>query len=455
VSDRRYSGLSYTYGSKRITVGAHLAILYLHDIASCKWGISLFEICVLQSHDRAASTRPFSNSIQGSPVRLLVVHNYYTLRGGEDVVYEEEASLLERYGHHVVRYAKRSGDISSRSLQLAANSLWNRRAASDLATICRNERIDLVHFHNTFPLFSPSVCSAAKKSGSAVVKTLHNFRFLCPKAVFFRDGQPCFDCHKATLKTAAIRHRCYRDSTAATMLNAAISATTRWTQTYQRSLDAVIVPTQYSKQLYEASSFPLAPIFVKPHFVERDLGFAPGNGGFVLFVGRLSDEKGVGTLIAAARHLPNIKFKIVGTGPLESLNPNLTGNVEMLGEQSSHHVYQWMGEAACLVVPSDCGETFGRVAVEAFSRGTPVICSGHGGQAEIVKPHVGKQFIPGSSTSLAETLQEFFDATDQMSLMRQAARQEYLNHYTAEANYDMLMAIYQHAMESRSTATRP
>ncbi len=385
-------------------------------------------------------------------MRVLIGHTYYTQRGGEDVVFEDEASLLEASGHEVTRYSVSNDDLGSSPATLAINTVWNCESARKVSALVNEHRIEVAHFHNIFPQLSPSVFQAAHKAGAAVVKTLHNFRVLCPKAVFFRDGKPCFDCQVSTLKLPAIRHGCYRDSRPATVVSASLSATHRWLRTYRDSVDALIAPTHYVKEKYESSRYPLCPIHVKPHFIHHDLGFATGAGGFALYVGRISDEKGLVTLLNASRSVPQVPLKIVGTGPLEGLLDSLPDHIQWLGKLEQHDVYHLMGQAACVVVPSDCGETFGRVVVEAFSRGTPVICSAHGGQAEIVKPHVGDQFVPGDASDLATKLAAFFHCQTSILNRRQAAREEFLSHYTSALNYDRMMEIYEFARHrNRST----
>jgi glycosyltransferase involved in cell wall biosynthesis len=387
-------------------------------------------------------------------MRVLLAHNYYQIRGGEDVVFEEEANLLEQHGHDVARFIRNNRDIDGSNIKLALNTIWSKQSARDIAAAVREHQADIVHFHNLFPIISPSAYSAAKKAGATVVKTIHNFRDFCAKAVFFRDGKQCYDCMHSRLKLPAIIYACYRDNRAATAVSVASAITHRSIGTLAKSVDALIVPSQFAKDQYEAAGYPTCPIYVKPHFVERDLGVGSGQGRFAMYVGRLSEEKGIRTLLAAAAKAPEVPLKIVGDGPLVSLMDSLPSHVTWLGKRTSEEVYQLMGDATFLVLPSSCEETFGRVIIEAFARGTPVICSAHGGQKEVVKRHLGRQFAPNDAEGLANAMREMFGDENQLQSYRQSTRAEYLENYQASRNHELLIAIYRQAQENRQESLR-
>lgn len=387
-------------------------------------------------------------------MRILAVHNRYQQRGGEDVVFEDETRLLESHGFHVVRFIKNNHELNRTSnWKLTSNTIWNRAASEELAAVVRSEQVDIVHCHNLFPILSPACFRAARKAGAAIVHTLHNFRAICPKGILHRNGHACFDCIDKSFAWPAIMHACYRDSRSASAVTALSTTVHRYLKTFAHSVDAYIAPTNFLKRVYAASGFPLGKVFVKPHFIPEDLGEADGNERFVLYVGRLSDEKGVRTLLDAWRHLPEIALKLIGDGELVSLMNRLPPHIQYLGQLDQRTTLDWMGKAGCLLVPSDCFESFGRVIIEAYSRGTPVICSDHGGQSELVTDDLGRRFIPGNTSDLVRQVRAFFNDSQSFAELRSRVRKHYLAHFTAEDNFRQLMQIYQYALANRQSET--
>jgi glycosyltransferase involved in cell wall biosynthesis len=308
---------------------------------------------------------------------------------------------------------------------------------------------DVVHIHNFFPQFSPSVYSACQVAQVPVIQTLHNYRLLCPNALLFRKNRPCEDCIGKLIAWPGITHGCYRKSHLGTAAIAAMLATHKVLNTWNSSVDAYLALSEFAKGKFVAGGLPEDRLFVKPNCLARDPGLRTRSSGFALYVGRLSAEKGIRTLLTAWRLLPNRQLKIVGDGPLRSnVEDSRNSNLEFLGSKSSSEVLELMGEAAFLVVPSECYENFPRVIVEAFSRGVPVLASDLGSIREIVRDrHTGVLFQPGDSDDLACQAEWLFGHCADLERMSSAARNEFLAKYTAERNYDLLMEVYAHAAE--------
>ncbi|MFG0287638.1 MAG: glycosyltransferase family 4 protein [Rhodopirellula sp. JB044] len=398
-------------------------------------------------------------------MRILLVHSYYRLRGGEDVVFEAEAKMLESFGHEVYCYTKNNEDLVGKSrLTNVKNTIWNQTVANEITALIDQHGIEFVHFHNTFPSISPLAIRAAHRAGAVTVQTLHNSRPLCAAGVCYRDHQPCTDCVQSTFGYSAIRHACFHDSRMATGAVVLKNYIHRVRHTYLNFLDVAIAPTHYVRERYQASTVPYCPIAVKPHFLETNLTEGDGSGGYAMFVGRLSEEKGLRTLLDAWPKLKQrLDLKIVGKGPLEgevrarSSQPtrsdhtaNAGNRITYLGQLSQEQVYDAMGNAALLVLPSHCAESFGRVVIEAFAKGTPVVCANQGGQAELVHPGVGGTFISGDAIDLAKVIDSLVGAPDRsLSAMRTDARREYERHYTAEINHEQLQRIYTEATRRR------
>ncbi|MDE0866827.1 MAG: glycosyltransferase [Rubripirellula sp.] len=379
-------------------------------------------------------------------MKILLCHNLYQQPGGEDRVFEDEGSLLEMYGHEVVRFTMRNDSIEEISkIQLVAKTFWNSEAAKQLGDIIRHERPQVMHCTNTFPLISPAAYQVAKDNGLGVVQSIHNYRMLCPKAQFVRDGQVCEKCLGKTFAWPAIYHGCYKGSRSATTVVAAMTAYHRSRKTWDRLVDCFIAPTQFVKDKHVEAGFDAEKIVVKPNFVFPDPGTGSGAGNYAAFAGRLSPEKGVDTLLETWQHINrDIPLKIAGDGPLAAKvqqAANSDSRIEWLGQIDKEQVTQILGNATCLIMPSVCYETFGLTIVEAFAKGTPVIASNMGAMAELIRDGKNGFLVkPGDARQLANKVELMF--TQRAAQFRRAARNEYDQKYTAEANHVWLNDIY-------------
>jgi glycosyltransferase involved in cell wall biosynthesis len=391
-------------------------------------------------------------------MKVLVAHNYYQQPGGEDQCFAAEVALLRARGHDVLEYRVHNDSITGMSrLGVASRTVWSRPAYRELRALIRTHRPEVAHFHNTLPLISPAAYYAARAAGVRVVQTLHNYRLLCPNALFFRDGRVCEDCIGRSAPWPGVVHKCYRESRIASAAVAAMLALHRGLGTWREAVDVYVALTEFGRRKFIAGGLPAGKIVVKPNFVDPDPGPGAGAGGYALFVGRLSAEKGVPTLLQAWRELGGgAPLKIVGDGPLAAAVAAAAAadaRAQWLGRQPLSAVYALLREAMVLVLPSQCYETFGRVAVEAFAAGTPVIASRLGAMAEVVDHgRTGLLFEPGNAIDLAAKLRQLLADPDERERMRRAAREEYERKYTAAANYNALLDIYERAL-GRSRAT--
>jgi glycosyltransferase involved in cell wall biosynthesis len=391
-------------------------------------------------------------------MKFLLCHNYYQQPGGEDQSFAAEARLLESRGHDVVRLTRHNDAIEQMSgLGVAARTLWNRQVYAEVRALIRRERPHLMHCTNTFPLISPAVYYAARAEGVPVVQSLRNYRLLCPNAQFLRDGRVCEDCLGRSVPWPGVLHGCYRGCGASAVV-AALNAGHRLLGTWTRAVDHYFTLTEFARRKFIEGGLSADRIAVKPNFIDPDPGLGRGQGGYAVFVGRLSTEKGVETLLAAWRQLRRpVPLKVIGDGPLAELvqaAARADQRIEWLGRRSPDDILQQVGEAACLVMPSIWYETFGRTIIEAYSRGTPVVASRLGALAELVEDgRTGLLFRPGDAADLAAAVERVLA---EPAGMRQAARSEYEAKYTAAINYRQLMAIYVRAMErsARGRAAR-
>ena len=391
-------------------------------------------------------------------MKILLVHNYYgsSAPSGENKVFEAEKAMLEKHGHEVAVYTRRSDEIRgtwngewgtvSRIWGMVKGALCtvgNPFAARAVAKKCREFKPDVVHFHNTFPLISPLAVRAASKY-APVVMTLHNYRTACAAGVPTRNGEVCSFCLDRKCVWDGIKHRCYRGSLLATLplaINIALyrSLLPKWVSRF-------IVLSEFQKRKMVEYGWPEEKIAVKGNFVSG--GVARGGVEIkkdqIVYVGRLSKEKGVETLIEALRSLRSLRLKIVGDGvdrqELERLAVGL--NIEFVGQRPAAETRRIVAESKALVSPSACWETFGLAAAEAMTVGVPSVVSNVGALPDVVQDgRFGEVFETGNIEACAAAIQRLLSRPD-YDEMCAAARHEAETKYSEEANYKQLMGIY-------------
>jgi len=379
-------------------------------------------------------------------MRVLIAHNAYQHRGGEDSVVEAEMVLLRQHGHAVEIYSRHNDDIGALSISsLARRTFWSSRTVEDVSRLIQAFQPDVIHSHNTFPLISPSLYWAAERAGVPVVQTLHNFRLMCLNALFLREGRVCEDC-MGHLPWRGVARACYRGSRAASAVLAGMLALHRELGTYRNKVARYIALNEFCRGKFIEGGLPAERVLVKPNFVD----FAapqPAPRAGLLFVGRLSIEKGMATLAAAMALLPDAQLRVAGDGPEAGLLDGMAG-VAKLGSLPGEAVRQEMSHAAVLVVPSIWYENFPRTLVEAFACGLPVIASRIGALAELVRDgETGLLFEPGNPRDLADKMAWALAHPELMAAMGRNARAQYETEFSAEVNYRRLMEIYQEAID--------
>lgn len=386
-----------------------------------------------------------------TPWRVLLVHNAYQQRGGEDSVVASEAALLRAHGHEVATYLRHNDDVPQVSkLSLAAQALWSRQSTAEVRERIAAFRPDVVHVHNTLPLVSPSVFWAAHRAGVPVVQTLHNFRMMCPQAMFLRQGKTCEDC-LGRLPWRGVLRGCYRHSVPQTAVVAATVVLHRGLGTYDRAITRFIALSEFSRGKFIEGGLAPERVIIKPNFVEdAGDGLTEGRHGG-LFVGRLSDEKGVGVLLDALRHHA-ADVEVIGEG---DWSPQAKAQ---LGERAPgflpvDQILARMKRASYLLLPSLCGENFPRTLAEAYCCGLPVIASRIGALAELVEDGVtGLLFETGNARDLADKLAWAEAHPAQMQAMGRTARARYEALYSPETNLQRLLAIYEEARQALKRA---
>jgi glycosyltransferase involved in cell wall biosynthesis len=393
-------------------------------------------------------------------MRILVLHNRYQLPGGEDTAVAQEVSMLRRGGHTVDLLLENNDDIRTPFARIGAavNSFYSLKSRNLVRARIRECKPDVVHVHNFVAKLTPSVYDACREVGVPVIQTLHNYRIICPGAILFRDGKPCETCVGMSLALPAIVHGCYRGSHVGTAVMAATFGLHRYLGTWNNSVARYIALTEFGRSKFIAGGLPPEKIIVKPNSAD-DPGPGKHEGDFLLYVGRLTEEKGIGVLLEAVKKnaLP-LPLKIVGNGPMQEDVARLAdaGRLEWLPQCTREEVFRLMKDASCLLFPSLWFEGMPMVIVEGLATGLPIIASDLGSIPEMVKHgENGFLFHPRDTESLAKAVVDLCCSSREFQeQMRNNARAFYLDSFEPENNARQLLKIYRQSIRVHEQAAR-
>ncbi|MDP9266057.1 MAG: glycosyltransferase family 4 protein [Chloroflexota bacterium] len=380
-----------------------------------------------------------------------MLHNSYRLAGGEERAVLEDRALLESRGHETRLYQRSSDEIPQGSLTgkvaLAAGVAWSAQSYRRVRALVRSWQPDVAHFHNIFPLISPSAYAACRAEGVPVVQTLHNYRLVCAPGTLLREGRVCELC-VGRVPWPAIKYACYRGSRAeSAVLVSAISAHS-FAGTWRRDVDAYIALTEFGRRIFIRGGLPDERLFVRPNALRTPGPVPYGGARSAVFVGRLSPEKGIRVLLDAWSRIPEIPLSVIGTGPLlEEVRTRVAGadlhHVEVTGELPHDQVFSRLRTAGMLIFPSLWYEGFGYSLLEALSTGVPVIASDLGAQAEVVRDGInGLLFPPGDADALVRAVRRLAGSRQLADHVARGAHEIYATHYSAAESYARLMEVY-------------
>jgi glycosyltransferase involved in cell wall biosynthesis len=387
-------------------------------------------------------------------MKILMLHNRYLIPGGEDQVTMAETALLRDHGHEVELLEEDNRRVEQMSsARMALRAVWSRESYHRINQKLRSGSFDVLHVQNFFPLWSPSVYYAASRNRVPVVQTLHNYRLICVNSLFFRDQHVCEECMGRLLPWHGVLHACYRDSRAASVAVAGMVGAHKLAGTWRNRIRTYIAVSEFTREKYVAGGFPQEKIVVKPNFLHPSPEPGNGGGGYALYVGRLSPEKGIATMLEAWKSASNpIPLKVVGEGPLAELVTaagSTYPKIEYVGSKSLSEVLDLMRNAEFLVFPSEWYETMGRTIMEAFAVGTPVVASRIGPPATmVIAGETGFHFQPGNVSELRERVEWCSRNLEQLCAMRTKARAAFEASYTGAANVEMLVSIYRTAKQA-------
>ncbi len=389
-------------------------------------------------------------------MKILMIHNKYQFQGGEDSVFQVESDLLAKHGHEVQQLIFDNKEIQGLldKLLLVFRGIYNSKSGKKLEQYIHKFAPDIIHVHNFFPLASPSIFYVAKKYNIPVVVTLHNFRLICPSAVLYFRGKIYENNIHSFIPWDGILKGVYRNSRLQTAGLALVTSYHNLVGTWKNKVDKFIVLTEFAKKKFKNSVLRVTEdqLVVKPNFVEDNDYMENKREDFFLIVGRLSEEKGILTVLESIK-INNYKLVIIGDGPLKAKLQDAIRNkpqVTYLGFQEKPVILKYLSLCKALIFPSVCYEGFSMTLLEAFATGTPVIASKLGSMAEIVIDHVnGIHFEPGNERDLLTKIELLKNNPDLCQTLSANARKFHLDHYTPEKNYQILMNIYSEILSKR------
>lgn len=409
-------------------------------------------------------------------MRVLLCNKFFYLRGaGPETWMLKLMKMLEGHGHQVIHFSTQDEknwpspydrffvsklDLSGNShlsllqkVKAIGRIVYSLEAERKVRALAKLTNPDVAHIHGIFHHLSPSVLLGLKKDKVPVIMTIHDFKLACLNYKMFRNKQPCELC-RGHYFWHGVQHRCVRNSLAASLTCALEMYIHRWMNIYQRYVDHFIALSRFARnKLIEYRLCHAGQITWLPTCVEtEDIRPSYGRGDYVLYLGGVSEDKGLKTLLRAMERLPDIKLYIAGDGPFREdiqrfAEKRGINNVTFLGLLNRKRVYDVLRESYCLVMPSEWYENTPAAVLEAFAAGKPVIASNIGSLPETVEDKVdGLLFTPGDPKDLSEKIRFLFAHSSLAYGMGRKGREKVEGAYSLQARYEKMIKIYRKAI---------
>ena len=407
-------------------------------------------------------------------MKILLANNFYYNRGGDCTYLFSLKSLLERKGHKVavfsmrhpenieseysnyfISYINYAEEIKNKNLysgvKVLSRSIYSVEAKKNIERLIKDEKPDIVHLNNIRHHLTPSIIYTIKKYNLPIVWTLHDYQLICPNISFLSHGRICELCKKRKYFWPPIV-KCKKNSFLASAM-AAIEHTVQMISGVYNLIDAYICPSNFLKDKFAEYGFEENKLYYLNNFIDNiSINETEGQGKYYLYIGRLSEEKGIKTLIDAAVKVNSHKLKIAGDGPLKeeliayTKSKKADNHVEFLGHKNREEVSNLLKKCKFLVIPSEWYENCPYSVLEAFACGKPVIGARIGGIPEMVKDYnTGLTFEPGNMDELISKIKYFIDNPERIKEMGHNARMFFENELNPEKHYDKLIGIYKQA----------
>jgi len=405
-------------------------------------------------------------------MKILLVNKFHFIKGGSERYYFDLAENLKQHGHEVIFFSMQHEKnmpcaqekyftdfvlTEKKTFNLAGvksvlKLWWNFDASKKINQLIQDEKPDLVHLHNISHQISPSILKVIKKYKLPVVMTLHDYKLVCPNGKMFTHGKVCEKCQGQKYFNC-FKNKCVKNSYLASLATwLEMTLHHKILKIYEKNIDLLIAPSEFLKNKMIAWGMPKEKVVHLPYFINTNFASTTTETkkeNYVLFLGRLSEEKGIGVLIEAMQELPNIQLKVIGPGLEEQkiktyLTAHNIKNIELLGYKTGKDLYKIISQSQCLIIPSIWYEVTGLVILEAYLNNTPVIGSDIGGIPEVVKDkETGYLFQTNNSQELTEKIKLIFKNYENQEIMAANGRKLIAENHDPEKHYQELLKIYQ------------
>jgi glycosyltransferase involved in cell wall biosynthesis len=380
-------------------------------------------------------------------MKILLVHNYYQYKGGEETYFESLIKLLKKKGHKIILYTKKNESIKTiwNKINVVINMFWNFQIAKELSTLIKKEKPDIALFQNIYPLIGPTAYWVCKNNNIPIIQRVSNYRLVCPQGLLFRKGKICELCVKKNIKYPAIIFGCYHHSRLASFFLSCLLFINKLVKTYDL-IDFFIFPTGFIKKYYlKYLKINEKKTIIIPTFSDNFLQ-KKERKNFFIYAGRLSEEKGIIQLLEIFKKHPEIKIKIVGDGPLRKkiINIKKYNNILLKGHISKNMVKHYMSQALFTVIPSLCLDVLPNTLIESYSVGTPVIVPKLASLFKLVKnKRTGILYDPNDNKDLERAIIYGTNIkSNKMNLIRKTVKEEYKKKYSEKKHYNQLISLY-------------
>jgi glycosyltransferase involved in cell wall biosynthesis len=381
---------------------------------------------------------------------ILQVFNEYRSRfNGEEAVVKQIDALLRKHGHETYLWTRSSQDIENSltgKMKAFFSGIYDQASHDEMLKMIDIHQPDVLHVHNVYPLFSPSILVAAKKRNIPVVMSLHNQNLTCPKSDHLYKGKVCERCFGGKEYNCVLRN--CRENIIESIGYAARSSLAYQQGWFRNNVTLFLAMTNFAQKRLAKAGYPDDRIVVLPNMVDiPESSCDPSQGDYIAFAGRLSTEKGIETLLAAAKSVPEAQIHLAGNGPIEEqLKAIAPPNIVFRGRLDRQQMLAFYRNARALVLPSICFEMCPLVILEAMAMGLPVIASQTGGLGELVDDgETGFLFERGNSGELAHRLRQLWNGPALCNRMGQKGRIKAIREYSETVFTDRLFSYYEQA----------
>ena len=382
-------------------------------------------------------------------MKILIIHNKYGKYSGEEAVVDAQIDLLKVKGHQVITYFRSSEELKTMPIGKAKaffTAFYNKKVINEIISLINNEKPNIVHVHNLYPIISPAILPEIKKMGLPIAMTIHNYRLLCPNGLFFTNGSICEKCTGLGKELNCITNNCE----GSILKSTGYALRNFWARTnkyYLNNIDAYLCLTEFQKNKLVDNNFDAKKCFVIPNMYSKniqDVEYPIKDRHYIAFAGRISPEKGIPLLLEAAKQLPQIEFHIAGkmrNGYKDELQ--IPENVILRGMLNAEEMKTFYTNARLYLHTSVCYEGFPMVFPEAMAHKLPIIAPKMAGYPEIAEDEFnGMLFESNNAESLTKVILSIWDDGEKLKRLGLNGFNKMKVKYNSVSYYELLQSVY-------------